>query len=113
FERGRVLSAARAALDEAPRTVTAARAARSAGGPHDFFSEGDYWWPDPKNPDGPYVQRDGLSNPDNFVEHRRALMRLSVQVPVLTGAWLVSGDKRFAAHAAAHLRAWFLDPKTL
>lgn len=112
FERGRVLAAATAYLGETPRTVTSARSLRSAGGPHDFFSEGDYWWPDPKNPGGPYVQRDGISNPDNFVEHRRALMRLSVQVATLAAAWRLTGDKRYAIHAGRHLRAWFVDPAT-
>ena len=42
----------------------------SAGGRHDFYSEGDYWWPDPKSPDSPYIQRDGRSNPANFTAHR-------------------------------------------
>src|SRR4051812_49544717 len=68
-------------MKDAPVTVTAAHSARSAGGPHDYFSEGDYWWPDPQNPDGPYIQKDGLSNPGNFNDHRRALMRFSVQMP--------------------------------
>jgi hypothetical protein len=40
------------------------------GGKHDFYSEGDYWWPDEKNPNGPYIQKDGLTNPENFVAHR-------------------------------------------
>ena len=71
-ERARVLSAAGRYLKDAPITVTASRSSRSAGGPHDFFSEGDYWWPDPVNPDGPYIQRDGMSNPGNFTDHRRA-----------------------------------------
>ena len=97
---------------EAPVTVTASRAARSAGGLHDFFSEGDYWWPDPQNPDGPYIQRDGMSNPDNFNDHRRALMQLSVQVPALAAAWKLTGDRRYADHAVRHLRAWFVDPAT-
>jgi len=79
---------------------------------HDFFSEGDYWWPDPQNPVGPYVQRDGMSNPDNFNEHRRALMRLSVQVPALVAAWRITKNERYAKHAARHLRAWFVDPST-
>jgi Alginate lyase len=79
---------------------------------HDFFSEGDYWWPDPQNPTGPYIQRDGMSNPDNFNDHRRALMRLSVQVSALTAAWRITKNKRYAEHAARHLRAWFLDPST-
>lgn len=112
FDRVRVLKAANRYLSEQPVTITASHSPRSAGGLHDFFSEGDYWWPDPSNPGGPYVQRDGESNPDNFVEHRRALMRLSVQVPALAAAWELTGDARYARHAAAHLRAWFVDPAT-
>ncbi|PYS76133.1 MAG: alginate lyase, partial [Acidobacteria bacterium] len=112
FDRARVLKAADEYLSEKPVTVTASHSPRSAGGLHDFFSEGDYWWPDPKNPEGPYIQRDGESNPDNFVEHRHALMRLSVQVPALAAAWRLTGDSRYAKHAAEHLRVWFLDPAT-
>jgi Alginate lyase len=112
FDRSRVLKAANQYLKETPITITASHSPCSAGGMHDFFSEGDYWWPDPQDPGGPYIQRDGMTNPDNFVEHRRALMRLSVQVPALAAAWLITKDKRYATHAARHLRAWFLDPST-
>ena len=111
-ERARVLAAAKRYLAEAPVTVTASSSPRSAGGRHDFFSEGDYWWPDPQNPAGPYIQRDGMSNPDNFTDHRRYLMRLSVQAPTLAAAWVLTKDARYAKHAARHLRAWFLDPAT-
>src|SRR5205823_6275092 len=103
FESPRVLRAAERYLSERPITITASSSARSAGGPHDFFSEGDYWWPDPNHPDGPYVQRDGLSNPDNFTGHREALFRLSVHMPALTAAWLITRDRKYADHAAAHL----------
>lgn len=112
FDRARVLKAANEYLREKPVTITAFSSPRSAGGRHDFFSEADYWWPDPKDPNGPYVQRDGMSNPNNFVEHRRALMRLSVQVPALVAAWKLTGDRRYANHAVAHLRAWFIDEDT-
>jgi len=111
-ERDRVIAAADRYLTRPPQTITSFRAPRSAGGPHDFFSEGDYWWPDPKNPGGPYIRRDGESNPDNFVDHRRALVRLSVEVPALTAAWKLTSDDRYAAHARRHLRAWFVDPTT-
>jgi hypothetical protein len=113
FERKRVLKAAQRYLKEQPITVTAAHSARSAGGKHDYFSEGDYWWPDPKNPEGPYIQRDGLTNPDNFNAHREAMVRLSLQAPALAAAWLLTKEKRYAEHAARHLRAWFVDPDTL
>jgi hypothetical protein len=110
IDRDRILKAAQAYLKEEPVTVTASHSSRSAGGLHDYFSEGDYWWPDPKNPDGPYIQRDGMSNPGNFDDHRKALLRLSVQAPALCAAWLETEDKRFAEHAAKHLHAWFVHP---
>jgi hypothetical protein len=112
IERPRVLKAADRYLTEQPVTVTAASSPRSAGGKHDFFSEGDYWWPDPKNPDGPYIQRDGMSNPDNFVEHRRAMIRLSLIVPALAAAYKITKDRKYSEHAAKHLRAWFVDDAT-
>ena len=112
IERARVLQAANKYLTEQPVTVTAASSSRSAGGPHDFFSEGDYWWPDPKNPDGPYIQRDGMTNRDNFVEHRRAMVRLSLIVPALAAAWKITKDRKYSDHAARHLRAWFIDDAT-
>ena len=112
IERPRVVKAADRYLDEKPVTITASHSPRSSGGPHDYFSEGDYWWPDPNNPNGPYVRRDGMSNPDNFLAHREALLRLSVQVPALCAAWLITKDQKYAAHAALHLRAWFIDPAT-
>ncbi|HVW84072.1 MAG TPA: alginate lyase family protein, partial [Bryobacteraceae bacterium] len=112
FDRARVMRDAVRYAGEKPVTITASHSARSAGGLHDFFSEGDYWWPDPKNPDGPYIQRDGMSNPGNFVEHRRALMHLSVQMPALAAAWRLSHERRYADRAADHLRAWFVDEKT-
>jgi Alginate lyase len=112
FDRNRVLEAANEYLKEAPLTITASASQRSAGGLHDFFSEGDYWWPDPTKPNGPYIQRDGITNPDNFTDHRRYLMRLSIQVPALAAAWKLTNDKRYLSHAAKHLRAWFVDERT-
>jgi Alginate lyase len=113
IDRRRILTAAERYLHELPVTIAAFPSPRSAGGPHDYFSEGDYWWPDPQNPSGPYIRRDGMSNPDNFTAHRHALIRLSLQAPALTAAWLLTRDARYAAHAAKHLRAWFLDPATM
>ena len=33
-------------------------------------------------------------------------------MPALAAAYLLTGEDRYAAHAAAHLRAWFVDPAT-
>lgn len=111
-DQDRILTEAMRYLSEKPITVTATRSARSSGGLHDYFSEGDYWWPDPKNPGGPYIRRDGMSNPENFNAHRDALIRLSLIVPALTAAWALTGERKYADHASLHLKAWFIDPAT-
>lgn len=107
-----ILFEGRMALREAPVTVTATRSSRSAGGPHDFFSEGDYWWPNPAHADSPYIQRDGLTNPDNFLSHRRAVVRFSRLMGDLASAWLLTGESRYVRHAMRHARAWFADTAT-
>jgi hypothetical protein len=112
IERPRVLRAAQKYLAEQPVTVTSASSPRSTGGKHDFFSEGDYWWPDPKNPGGPYIQRDGETNPNNFVEHRKAMIRMSLIVPACAAAYKLTRERKYADHAARHLRAWFVDEAT-
>ena len=113
LERPQVIAKAKVYLHERPVTITNSSSSRSAGGRHDYFSEADYWWPDPKDPNGPYVQRDGMSNPENFTGHRHALIRLGVQLPALTAAWVLTRNRQYSDVAAEHLRAWFLNPATL
>mgnify|MGYP003331387867 CR=1 FL=1 len=60
--KSRILTKAKVYLQEKPRTVTADVCERSEGDRHDFYSEGDYWWPDPENPGGRYIGRDGETN---------------------------------------------------
>lgn len=112
LERDRVIKAAEKYVADTPVTVTAFHSDRSSGGLHDYFSEGDYWWPDPKNPNGPYVQNDGLSNPDNFNAHRQALIQFSIKAASLTAAFKITGDKKYADAAIKHLKAWFVDEAT-
>ena len=111
-EQRYIIKTATAYLDSLPLTVTNSVCERSAGGPHDFYSEGDYWWPDPENPDGPYIQKDGQTNPENFVAHRLAMIRLSEIVARQTSAYLLTGDKKFAEATQKHLAAWFVNPET-
>ena len=107
-----VLKKAAWALEQSPKTVTEELSERSAGGKHDFYSEGDYWWPDPENPEGPYIRKDGQTNPDNFTAHREAMIRFSQIIGALASAYEMTGETKYAKHAALHLKAWFLNPAT-
>jgi len=100
-------------LDSAPITVTDAQCERSEGGVHDFYSEGDYWWPNPDDPDGPYMRKDGQSNPENFLDHRLAMREMSIAVATLAAAYKLTGDPKYAAPAIQHLKAWFINPATM
>ena len=113
IDRERILTAATAALAQGPLSITTVRAPRSTGGPNDFYSNGDYWWPNPNTPGGlPYVQRDGQTNPGNFTAHRRLVRQLRDVVAALGAAYEITGDDRYATKAAGLLRVFFLDPPT-
>lgn len=111
-DRQRILQAAARYLPIVPKTITAFPSDRTPGGPHDFFSEADYFWPNPANLNGPYIELDGKSNPSNFQGHRKALLALSKQMPALTAAWRLTRKRSYGEHAALHLRAWFVDATT-
>jgi hypothetical protein len=113
IDRQRVLAAANAALSEKPITITDFHAKLSEGGPNDFYSNGDYWWPNPNTTNGlPYVQRDGQTNPENFVEHRKCVMGLRDAIAALGAAYKITGEDRYVKKATELLRVFFLDPKT-
>lgn len=112
-DHDRILRAAAAAMNQAPVTITAYHAKLSEGGPHDFYSNGDYWWPNPKTTNGlPYINRDGQTNPENFVAHRQVIRQLSDAVAALGAAYKITGDDQYAAKAAELLRVFFLDKET-
>jgi len=113
IDHDRILKAADAAFRLEPVAITASRSKLSEGGPHDFYSNGDYWWPNPNTTNGlPYVQRDGQTNPGNLVAHRQAIRQLSDAVAALGAAYKISGDDRYARKAAELLKVFFLDDAT-
>lgn len=113
FDKARVIAAATEYLKQAPVPITSSSSELSAGGIHDFYSAGDYWWPDPDNPEGPYKRRDGKTNPDNFTYHRKAMRNLNKWVSALVAAYTITEEERYAHHALSHLKTFFLDSATL
>jgi hypothetical protein len=112
IEKSRVIENALLYLNETPVTVTNSYCNRSAGTIHDFYSEGDYWWPDEKNPNGPYIRKDGYTNPANFTAHRESLIRFSQISGALASAYVLTKDMKYAKQLALHLQAWFINQDT-
>lgn len=89
IDHDRILKAANAYLSEKPTSLTALPAPGTPGTPHDYYSS------------------------PTFTAHRDALLHFAIRVPALTAAFVLTKDERYATHAAAHLRAWFIDPATV
>jgi hypothetical protein len=100
------------ALKAGPWSVTNHRPPNVKAGPNDYYSEGPYWWPDPKNPNGPYIRKDGQRNPERFMGNRDDLGHFSTAVLALGMGASLLGDKRSAERAAKVLSVWCVDPQT-
>jgi hypothetical protein len=111
-ERDRVIEKANKFLNLKPRTITAFPSPGNIGGKHDFHSDGPYWWPDPANPNGPYIRKDGIRNPERFQNHDKCLVSFSRIVSIETSALLLTGKEKYAKSAMKHLTAWFIDTTT-
>jgi len=113
IDRKRILKIADAAMKMEPVSITAFRAKLSEGETNDFYSNGDYWWPNPDTTNGlPYVQRDGQTNPNNFVAHRQVVRQLGDAIAALGAAYKITGDDKYVSKAAALLKVFFLDAQT-
>ncbi len=113
IDRARILKLANEALELKPPAVTDHIATNSAGGPHDFFSQADYFWPNPKTANHlPYVSRDGETNPENFEYHRMAMREMKDAVTALGAAYALTGDDKYVSKAENFLRVFFIDDKT-
>lgn len=97
-----------------PPSVMDKRSIPVSGDRHDYVSLARYWWPNPANPKGPYVRRDGETNPDIGTDRfdRSALSRMAREADTLALAYYYSDERKYAEGAARVIRTWFLDPAT-
>ena len=108
--RSQIIKNAEDALSVPVPHITDAAAPHCPGTIHDYYSNGDYWWPNPDTADGlPYIRRDGETNPGNFNEHRLILRRMRTNSAMLAAAYRLTKEERFAAQAVRILEEFFLD----
>jgi hypothetical protein len=108
----RLRAAAEKYMKERPWTVTAQRPANADIDIHDYYSVAPYWWPNPDNPQGPYIRKDGQTNPDRFMANKTALNSMCDAVFALGSAAFFLDDAKYARRAVRVIHTWFLDTKT-
>ncbi|MBD2723125.1 alginate lyase family protein [Hymenobacter sp. BT189] len=105
---------AQKALTHGPYTIVNKTQTPPTGNKHDYMSQAPYSWPDPAKPDGkPYINRDGLRNPEAaaFTDEDH-MLDMTSDVKKLAVAYYFTGKEEYAAQAARQLRGFFLDPAT-
>ena len=95
-------------------TITENENLQASKDPHDYFSIGRYFWPDPSKPDGlPWIGRDGETNPDAVkASDEKKLGEMIHAVEYLALAYHLTGEEKYGTEAARYLRAFFLDAET-
>lgn len=99
-------------MKEGSWSVTFERPTGLALDPHDYYSEAPDWWPNPDDPAGPYIRREGRANPDRFLANRTALNNMCDAVFTLGTAAYLFDDAPYAQKAARLVHTWFINPKT-
>ena len=99
-------------MREGPWSVTFERPKATELDPHDYYSEAPYWWPNPDNPSGPFLRKDGQSNPGRFLSNKTALNSMCDAVFALGTAAFFLDDQRYAQRAGRIINTWFINPST-
>lgn len=100
-------------LDAQPLSVMMKEKTPASGDKHDYMSQARYYWPDPTKPNGlPYINRDGVSNPELNKLDRNRLGTTAGRITTLALVWYFSGEEQYARKATELIRVWFLNKDT-
>lgn len=110
-EKKNLVQSANAFCTMTPIAVTDKTTNRS-GNKHNFEALSIYFWPDPENPNGPYIVRDGQPNPEYKEYDLPRLEELVKRTTVLSRAFYVTGDEKYFTAFCQQIDAWFLVKKS-
>ena len=83
-----------------------------SGNKHNYESLSPYWWPDPKNPKGPYIARDGEFNPEFKKYDAPRLSTLKNNLIICSKAFFLTGDPSYYDFFCRQLDTWFINSET-
>jgi Alginate lyase len=107
------LRLAQAELNKTLHSVMDKAAVPPSGDFHDWVTQAPYWWADPKNPKGKYIRHDGKRNPEiDRWRDDQYFNEMLKSTELLSQAYVLSQDERYAVKAIENLRLWFISRET-
>ena len=81
--------------------------------PHDYMSCSIYHWPNPNTEDGlPYVERDGIDNPEAIHGDKESLRTLAYITYLSAILFYITNSEKYINIILYYNRFWFIDEKT-
>lgn len=79
------------------------------GHPNDYESLATYFWPDPTNPNGRYIVKDGQRNPEIELYCTPLIYALSHKLKYTCEAYYLTNNDKYAQYAKEQLSFWFIN----
>ena len=97
---------------DAPNVVVTDKPDDISLDPHNYASLSIYFWPDPKNPKGKYIIKDGQKNPEYKKYDGGKIEDLMLRLKHLSLAYYFTEDEKYRDAYLSQLNAWFIDKRT-
>lgn len=79
------------------------------GDPHNYESLSSYFWPNPQNPNGAYIEKDGQLNPEVNLYDRNKIDELAKRLKYFGVAYYLTRDKKYHTAFVSQMRDWFIN----
>ena len=76
---------------------------------HNYESLSSYYWPNTQNPNGPYIEKDGMLNPETKKDDRARLNKVSNRIMKLSLAYYLTDDIKYFNECIQQINIWFLN----
>ena len=110
-EKDAFLTKARNELEQENVVVTDKKQCLT-GNRHNYESLSSYYWPDPHNPGGPYINKDGFVNPETLDYDREKIDKLAQRCELFANAYYISRDDCYYRAFVSQIDAWFINRRT-
>lgn len=77
--------------------------------PNDYESLATYYWPDPTNPKGRYIAKDGQRNPETDLYCTPLIYSLSYKLKYTCEAYFLTSENKYAQYAKEQIDHWFIN----
>lgn len=96
---------------KAPVAVTDKQVTRS-GNKHNFEALSIYFWPNPNDPSGPYIEKDGQANPEIEMYDLPRLSTLKYNLRNLSQAYYIKQEPVYLEAYLRQIDTWFINKRT-